>query len=142
MDSRAARCEAPTRMRATGRTRNAELELMLLGPLEALKNGDPVALGGQKPRALLAVLALDAGRVVSADQLVESLWPGDAPETAAHAVQVYVSQLRKALGAASVVTRVPGYVLELEPERIDVHRFVRLAGEGRTALESGDAEAA
>ena len=60
--------------------------------------GEPVALGGPKPRALLAVLALEPGRVVSVDRLVEALWPGDPPETAAHAVQVYVSQLRKALG--------------------------------------------
>ena len=57
-----------------------------------------VGSAGRKPRALLSVLALDAGRVVSVDRLVEALWPGDAPDTAAHAVQVYVSQLRKALG--------------------------------------------
>ena len=129
-------------MGAAGRTGNAELELRLLGPLEVLKNGAPVALGGQKPRALLAVLALEPGRVVSVDHLVESLWPGDPPETAAHAVQVYVSQLRKALGAENVVTRAPGYLLELEPERVDVRRFARLAGEGRSALAGGDAGAA
>ena len=139
VDTRAAPCEAPTGMGAAGRTGNAgiELKLKLLGPLEALKNGDAVTLGGQKPRALLAVLALEPGRVVSVDQLVESLWPGDPPETAAHAVQVYVSQLRKALGAETLVTRAPGYVLELEPEHVDLHRFVRLAAEGRSALAGG-----
>ena len=129
-------------MGAARRTGNADLELKLLGPMEALKNGDPVGLGGLKPRALLAVLALEPGRVVSVDQLVESLWPGDPPETAAHAVQVYVSQLRKALGAETVVTRAPGYVLEVAPERVDVHRFVRFAAEGRSALAGGDAGAA
>jgi len=100
--------------------------------------GRGVVLGGKKLRALLAVLALEPGRVVSVDRLVECLWPGDPPETAAHAVQVYVSQLRKALGSESLVTRAPGYVLEVDPEHIDVHRFARLADEGRAALEDAD----
>ena len=119
-----------------------QLELRLLGPLEGSKGGDVLALGGQKPRALLAVLALEPGRVVSVDRLVEALWPGDPPETAAHAIQVYVSQLRKTLGADLLLTRPPGYVLELEPEQVDAHGFAHLAEEGRTALESGDPAAA
>jgi DNA-binding SARP family transcriptional activator len=114
-----------------------ELEVRLLGPIEVERGGEPVALGGQKPRTLFAVLALEPGRVVSADRLVEALWPGDPPETAAHAVQVYVSQLRKVLGPV-IATRAPGYVLELAPERVDAHRFARLAQDGRAALESGD----
>ena len=114
------------------------LELRLLGPLEAASRSGVVSLGGPKPRALLAVLALEPGRVVSVDRLVEALWPGEPPETAAHAVQVYVSQLRKALGSATLVTRAPGYVLEVEPERVDAHRFVRLVDEGRAALEAGE----
>ena len=115
-----------------------QLELRLLGPLEVRNGEGGVGLGGKKPRVLLAVLALEPGRVVSVDRLVECLWPGDPPETAAHAVQVYVSQLRKALGPERLVTRTPGYVLELDHEHIDVHRFARLADEGRTALEGGD----
>ena len=83
------------------------VELRLLGPIEVERDGAASALGGQKPRALLAVLALEPGRVVSVDRLVEALWPGDPPETAAHAVQVYVSQLRKALGPV-IATRAPG----------------------------------
>jgi class 3 adenylate cyclase len=106
--------------------------------LEARKDGRGVALGGKKLRALLAVLALESGRVVSVDRLVECLWPGDPPETAAHAVQVYISQLRKALGSETVVTRAPGYVLEVDREQIDVHRFARLADDGRAVLEGGD----
>jgi class 3 adenylate cyclase len=132
-----------------GRRRGADpglelraLELRLLGPLEATSGADATALGGQKPRTLLAVLALEPGRVVSVDRLVEALWPGEPPETAAHAIQVYVSQLRKALGAERLVTRAPGYVLELEPEHVDVHRFTRLVDDGRTALQGGDAVAA
>jgi DNA-binding SARP family transcriptional activator len=114
-----------------------ELEVRLLGPIEAARGGKPVALGGQKPRTLLAVLALEPGRVVSVDRLVEALWPGDPPETAGHAVQVYVSQLRKALGPV-IATRAPGYELELDAERVDVHRFARLTQDGRAALEGGD----
>jgi DNA-binding SARP family transcriptional activator len=109
------------------------IELRLLGPIEASVSGDEVALGGPKPRALLAVLALDLGHVLSVDRIVEALWPGETPDTAPHAVQVYVSQLRKALGPA-IATRAPGYALELDPDRVDVHRFVRLAHEGRSAL--------
>lgn len=118
-----------------------ELEVRLLGPLDAGRDGELVALGGPKPRTLLAVLALEPGRVVSVDRLVEALWPGDPPETAAHAIQVYVSHLRKALGPV-IATRAPGYELELAPERVDVHRFMRLAQEGRGALEADDVVAA
>jgi DNA-binding SARP family transcriptional activator len=118
-----------------------ELEVRLLGPIEAERDGARVGLGGPKPRTLLAVLALEPGRVVSVDRLVEALWPGEPPETASHAVQVYVSQLRKALGAV-IATRPPGYELELAPDRVDVHRFLRLTDEGRSALEGGDPTAA
>jgi DNA-binding SARP family transcriptional activator/tetratricopeptide (TPR) repeat protein len=118
------------------------LDVRLLGPLEVSIDGGSVAIGGPKPRALLAVLALEAGRVVSVDGLVESLWPGEPPETAAHAVQVYVSQLRKTLGNETIATRPPGYVLQLDPVHVDVHRFARLVGEGREALGGGDAAAA
>jgi DNA-binding SARP family transcriptional activator/ATP/maltotriose-dependent transcriptional regulator MalT len=118
-----------------------ELEVRLLGPIEAERTGAHVALGGLKPRTLLAVLALEAGRVVSVDRLVEALWPGDPPDTAAHAVQVYVSQLRKSLGPV-IATRAPGYVLELDSERVDAHRFTRLAQEGGNALAGDDPAAA
>jgi DNA-binding SARP family transcriptional activator len=118
-----------------------EPEVRLLGPIEVDRAGGAVALGGLKPRTLLAVLALEPGRVVSVDRIVEALWPGDPPETAAHAVQVYVSQLRKSLGPV-IATRAPGYVLELEPERVDVHRFTRLAQEGGATLAGGDPAAA
>jgi DNA-binding SARP family transcriptional activator len=121
---------------------NSKLEVGLLGPLVVSKGGRPIPVAGPKPRALLAILALDAGRVVSADRLVEELWPEQPPGTAGHAVQVYVSQLRKALGADAISTQRPGYVLVLDPEHIDVHRFERLADEGRAALQVGDPIAA
>ena len=104
-----------------------QLDLRLLGPLEVSGQGQRLTVGGPKPRALLAALALAPGSVVSVDQLIENLWPGEPPDTAAHALQVYVSQLRKTLGTETIATRAPGYVLDVDPVRVDVHRFVRLA---------------
>ncbi len=121
---------------------DSKLDLSLLGPLVVSNGGQRIAIGGSKPRALLTILALEVGHVVSADRLVEELWPEEPPGTAAHAVQVYVSQLRKALGADAISTRRPGYVLELDPDRIDVARFARLADQGRAALQAGDPIAA
>ena len=95
-------------MGASRRAAHAELEVRLLGPLEVKRGDDSVALGGLKPRALLAALALEVGRVVSVDRLVEDLWPGRAPETAFHAVQVYVSQLRKVLPASVGIETLAG----------------------------------
>jgi class 3 adenylate cyclase len=129
-------------MGGVSRAGTAELDLRLLGPLEVLRQGAGVGIGGPKPRGLLAALGLEPGRVVSVDQLVENLWPGEPPDTAAHAVQVYVSQLRKSLGTATIARRAPGYVLEVDPSCVDVHRFIRLAAEGREALAAGDAAAA
>jgi DNA-binding SARP family transcriptional activator len=130
---------AGARMSGTGRAAaDSRLELGLLGPLVASRGSQQIPVAGPKPRTLLSILALEAGRVVSADRLLEELWPEQPPGTAAHAVQVYVSQLRKALGADAISTRRPGYVLDLDPERIDVYRFMRLADDGHTALQSGD----
>src|SRR5919106_167562 len=120
------------------RREGRELDVRLLGPLEVSRQGRAVPIGGPKPRALLAALALDARRVVSVDGLLESLWPGEPPETAAHAVQVYGSQLRKVLGPDPITTRQPGYVLGLDAGGVDVHRFARLVGEGRETLGAGD----
>ena len=119
------------------------MEFRLLGPVEALRNGLPVALGGAKPRALVALLLLHANEVVSRDRLLEALWPDRAPGTAGHSLDVQVSRVRKAFEPDELLlTRSGGYVLEVEPERIDVHRFERLLEDGRRAnTESKPAEA-
>jgi len=95
----------------------------LLGPLEALVDGEPAALPGGKPRALLACLLLDPGRVVSVDALAEALWT--TPPASAHkVVQVYVSQLRKLLGKDAIETRAPGYRVPLaETDLAEFERF-------------------
>jgi DNA-binding SARP family transcriptional activator/tetratricopeptide (TPR) repeat protein len=123
-------------------TAGGEIELLLLGPVEVRLGGARMTLGGAKPTALLADLALHLGQAVSVDRLVEDLWGEDVPGTAGHAVQVYVSQLRKALGPALIVTRPPGYMLALDPSRSDVHRFSQLVDEGRASLRAGDAATA
>jgi DNA-binding SARP family transcriptional activator/pimeloyl-ACP methyl ester carboxylesterase len=114
------------------------MEFLVLGPLEA-RDGDAVAeLGGGKPRALLALLLLDVGRVVSPDRLIEELWGVAAPASARKMVQIHVSHLRKALGPDWVRTHAVGYSIEVEPDMLDIARFEHLAAEGRAALAAGD----
>jgi DNA-binding SARP family transcriptional activator len=78
-----------------------------------LADGESFQLGRGKQRALLARLLLDVGNTVSVERLIDDLWGERAPETAAKMVQVYVSQLRKRLPTPLVVTRAPGYAIEL-----------------------------
>jgi DNA-binding SARP family transcriptional activator len=116
--------------------------LALLGPLEVRLAGEPLDLGGARPRALLALLALHRGSVVSLDRIVEDLWGEESPATARHMVAVYVSRLRKTLGDDIVLTRRPGYLLQVRPEQVDATRFERLLAEGREAAAAEDAESA
>jgi DNA-binding SARP family transcriptional activator len=119
----------------------AHLELGLLGPLEVrIDHGLPAAVGGVRQKALLAVLALRAGEVVSSDRLIEDLWGENASATAGHTVQVFVSRLRGALGsaAARLVTRPPGYMLELAADELDAARCERLYDAARAALAADD----
>jgi DNA-binding SARP family transcriptional activator len=109
------------------------VEFAILGPLEARADGEPLPLGGPKQRALLALLLLDAGRVVSTDRLVEALWEGKPPPTAIASLQNFVGQLRKALGSDAIETRPPGYVLSLEADQLDVARVRRLVDEARAS---------
>ena len=126
--------------------RKRGVEFRILGPLEVHEDGRSLALGGAKPRSLLAILLLNANQVVSSDRLIDELWGAEAPDTAPKALQVHVSQLRKALepgrapGEAGrvLVTRAPGYLLQLEPDELDLGCFERLASEGRAALAARD----
>src|SRR4051794_27513219 len=111
------------------------MDFAILGPLQALDEGREVPLGGSKQRALLAVLLLHANETLTTDQVIDELWGERPPATAAKTVQVHVSRLRKTLaganGAGVVLTREHGYELQLEPDRLDSHRFERLRGRGR-----------
>ena len=113
------------------------MDFRILGPLEAWDGGREITLGGPKPRALLAVLLLHANEVVSADRLIDEVWGDDSPEDAAAALRVNVSRLRKALPPDALTTRSPGYVLRIEPDALDLHRFERLVDEGRGLLARG-----
>jgi DNA-binding SARP family transcriptional activator len=106
------------------------LEFRILGPLEVVDESGPVDLGGKRQRATLAILLLNANRVVSVDRLADDLYAGAAPATALKQVQRQISELRKALGSESVIeTRSPGYVIRLAPEQLDLTVFERLAAE-------------
>jgi DNA-binding SARP family transcriptional activator/DNA-binding CsgD family transcriptional regulator len=118
------------------------LEFGVLGPLEVRRDGELVALGGQRQRTLLALLLVHANRMVTVDSLVDELFGGSRSETAVNAVRVAVSRLRRSLenapdGDQVVRTRPGGYVLRLDPERLDVARFERLLDEGLGLLASG-----
>jgi len=118
----------------------------LLGPFDVFdEDGQSLALGGERQRALLVLLLLNANEVVSTDRIIDSLWAEDPPETATNIVQVYVSRLRKALEPDLVrgdkpsvfLTRRPGYSLRVADDSVDATVFSRLAKEGRAALDSG-----
>ena len=114
------------------------MQFRLLGPMDVLDRGTALALGGLKQRALLARLLVTANRTVSVDRLVDDLWGDAVPGTAAKMVQIYVSQLRKSLPADVLLTRPPGYLIEVDPEAIDIVRFDRLRRVGHAALEAGE----
>jgi DNA-binding SARP family transcriptional activator/flavin reductase (DIM6/NTAB) family NADH-FMN oxidoreductase RutF len=114
------------------------MDFRLLGPLEARGENGPVALGGATPRALLAVLLLEAGRTISGARLVDELWGEDAPASARKMVQITVSHLRKLLPTGVLRTHGAGYCLQVDADALDLARFERLAGEGRAALAAGD----
>ena len=121
------------------------MELRLLGPIEVRLDDRSIELGPRKQRALLAMLALQVGRTVTADRLVEGLWGEEPPSSAPKMVQLYVSHLRPLLegSGARIVTRNGGYELQLSGDDVDVVRFERLLDESRArealALWRGDA---
>ena len=110
------------------------MQILLLGPVDVSTGDGPVVLGGPKPRALLAMLALEAGSTVSAERLIDGLWGEEPPATAAKMVQLYVSQLRKAMAAnggdGAIATRGRGYELQLSRDQVDAGRFERLLAQG------------
>jgi len=119
-------------------------DFRILGAVEVLQEGDPIDLGSPRQRVLLARLLINPGRVVTTDRLIEDLWSGDPPETARHALHVYVSRLRKALGPScdKLESQAAGYLLNVEPDELDAARFERLAIEGRASRARRDPDTA
>ena len=119
-----------------------DLRFRLLGPLEVLRDGRPVGLGGERQRALLALLLLRANELVTTERLAEQLFGADATDASVRAVRVAVSRLRRLLDDDTLVTRPGGYLVHVSPGQLDVAEFESLVAEGRVALDRGDAEAA
>jgi DNA-binding SARP family transcriptional activator len=122
------------------RSRGVGHEFLILGPLDARSDGAPLELGGPRQRSVLAVLLLHAGEVVPASSLIYDIWGETPPETAVNLLQGYVSDVRKALGRETIVTRGPGYALDIEPAALDLHRFERLVAEADDAEPAVAAE--
>jgi predicted ATPase/DNA-binding SARP family transcriptional activator/Tfp pilus assembly protein PilF len=121
------------------------MEFRILGSLEVRDGAHVVDVGGERQRALLALLLVRANEVVSVDRLLDELWEGSPPQGARTTLRSHVSRLRKALGGearAKLLTRAPGYVLQLDASQLDAARFKHLVTQGRQALEAGDWPAA
>ena len=112
------------------------VELGVLGPLQVRRGGAPVTIPGAKPRAILTMLGLSGGAVVSAETLLALLWGEDPPRTAAKALQTHISALRRALGDGFVVTEGAGWVLN--PAETDASRYKQITRSGRDAVAAGD----
>jgi DNA-binding SARP family transcriptional activator len=127
----------------------AGVEVRLLGPVELIVDGRPVRLPTAKLRALLAILVIHRGRVVSTDRLMDELWEEQPPRTAEGTLHAYVSRLRRVLtpdGAATptelLMSRRPGYQLAITPDQVDAHRFQALVASAQSAAGAGDHAAA
>ncbi|HZD02656.1 MAG TPA: BTAD domain-containing putative transcriptional regulator [Actinomycetes bacterium] len=125
------------------------MQFLVLGPLEVIAEGRTVALPAAKHRALLAALLVRADQAVPADGLIDALWEGQPPASAAKTLQTYVSQLRRELEPAAAAggwrtlrTVEGGYRLHVDPDMLDAGRFERLAEEGRRALNRAEAATA
>jgi DNA-binding SARP family transcriptional activator len=116
------------------------LDYRILGPVEVAGEDGPVALGGPRQRALLGLLLTHSGETLATDRIVDDLWGETPPATATTSLQNFVSQLRKILGTETLVTKAPGYRLEIEPEQLDALRFEQLLTDARTG-EPGERSA-
>ncbi|MBZ4557629.1 AAA family ATPase [Mycobacterium avium subsp. hominissuis] len=112
------------------------MELGVLGPLQVRRHGTPVAIPGAKPRAVLTMLGLHGGALVSADALMELLWGEEPPRTAAKALQTHISSLRRILGDGVVLTQGAGWILA--DADVDAARYKVAARRGRDAAAAGD----
>lgn len=129
------------------------MKIQVLGPLSAHVNGGSIVPTAGKPRQILALLAFYPGRVMPVPTLMEEIWGTNMPQSAMTTLQTYILQLRRRLGTAMgpdapgsakevLATRHGGYLLQIPPESVDVHRYEQLAGAGQTAFDQGEDEQA
>ncbi|MEV6028430.1 BTAD domain-containing putative transcriptional regulator [Streptomyces sp. NPDC052036] len=131
---------------------NGRIQFKVLGPLEVVRRGSEINLGGIKQRAALGYLLLHANEAVATSKLIAALWDGPAPASARKVVQNAVWRLRRLLesdegeqttdGSVALLTRTPGYMLRIEPQTVDLYRFRALVAEGRAEMERGAPDAA
>jgi DNA-binding SARP family transcriptional activator len=118
------------------------VEFGILGPLEVTRQGEAVPVGGAKERALLAILLLRANEAVSPDRLIDELWGVRPPVTARKSLQVRVARLRRTLGEGVLLTTAGGgYLIRIDADQLDLHRFEQLVSEGRDTLADDPAAA-
>lgn len=118
------------------------LDFRILGPIEVVESDGSIRLGGPRQRATLAILLLEANRVVSVERLAEDLYAGAAPVTAVTQVQRQISDLRKVLPKQVIETRSPGYMIHVLTEQLDLNRFERQAENATQLLARGEAQRA
>jgi DNA-binding SARP family transcriptional activator len=119
------------------------MQFQVLGPLEAVGDNGPVPISGRRRRALLAILLMDPGRIVTLPELVDGIWADDPPDSAIANIRTYVHRLRRLLQMAGdsptrLVSHPAGYEINVAPEELDLLRFHRLAEDGHQAVKSGD----
>jgi len=122
------------------------LEFRILGPLEVVEGGRPIDVGAPKQRAVLARLLISANTVVSTDRILEDLWPEGPPKGGPRSLHVHIARLRRALEVPGrdtpIVTRAPGYALEVDRDAVDAMKFERLWRDARANIETNPRHAA
>jgi DNA-binding SARP family transcriptional activator/pimeloyl-ACP methyl ester carboxylesterase len=113
------------------------VQVSLLGPLRVQVESGDVVIAAAKERSLLAALALNPGRVVGTDALLDALWGDTPPATGRKTLHTYVANLRRALGTGVIVTEPAGYLLRIDADAVDVGRFRALVRAGEDALRAG-----
>jgi predicted ATPase/DNA-binding SARP family transcriptional activator len=116
------------------------VQFRILGPIEAVLDDGPAALGAPKQRGLLALLLVNRRRVVTAEQLIDGLWGEAPPASALQSLQVYVHGLRRAVGGERIETTGRGYRVVVGEDELDLDRFERTLERGRAALEAARAD--
>ena len=117
-------------------------QFQVLGPIQVLEEGEPLDIGGPKPRTLVALLTARVGQPLSTEALIDALWGERAPEAAANTLQSYVSRLRKALGQSMIVSTGTGYQLDVADTAVDARRFESLVADARAVLQTDAAKSA
>ncbi|WP_347586549.1 BTAD domain-containing putative transcriptional regulator [Acrocarpospora sp. B8E8] len=118
------------------------LRFRLLGPMQVLRDGAELQICASRELAILASLVLNAGRVVSVDRLIETVWAGSAPRSARRQIAICVSRLRRILGAGAIETSSPGYLIRPAPDSVDWLQFRALVARSRSEVAGKNREEA